>query len=273
MTKPQQISLTATLALTVLTVVVLMVMHLRWQPGEAWPPEPDPYIELQADQEFIEPEQLPLPANAPGDLSAAAKTDELMDQPSRPAPQSGANVSNGGPQGEPTHEVTTPRPSNTKMEQQPQPVNPGAATATEKPKPSAQQTSVRNRFDQQGRHNAANRDGDQANAGNPNGNPNSAGPANSTSSSVGYGRIGGGWQWPRYSQVKTAKAGSITFEIIIDANGTATNATAIKGDPDLMADSALKSKCIAEIRRRKFTRPAGSQAPDEATAFLTFTFK
>ena len=266
------------MATGILLVLLLMWAHLRWQPDKPWPPEPEPYIEL-AQEEFIEPEVIPPPASAPGNLAAAAEMPEMADEPSRTAPQSGANVSDAGAKGEPSHEVVTPKESAAKMEQKKQPAKPGPAAETKTPekKPSAARTAVANRFEKaNGKHNSDNSDADKANAGNPNGKTDSAGPASSTSSTSGiqHGKLGGGWQWPRYSNIHATAIGSIELAFTVDANGRATNIRYVGGKAPAAANARLRRECIAELQRHRFTRPASAGTPDpETDARITFIFK
>lgn len=278
MNKERTVSLLATMCLGVLITLWLMLSHLSWSPGKPWPPEPQPYIELEVP-EFIEPEEIPLPQQAPGDADAPALTDEPMDNPAKVAPATGTAVENKGPEGTPAPVVSTPKPSPVKVEQKPQPDKPGPVKSAqpEKKEPSAQQTQVKNMFNKaEGLNNANNRTGDDGKAGSPTGKTDSAGPADSKSISSGIrkGSLGGGWQWPGYGRVSSAVTGSVILSFIVDQNGKARKIAVVGGDPPAASNAAVKKRCIDEISRHTFTRSATAPDPDaETPATITFIFK
>lgn len=278
MNKPRTISIFVTLAIAIMIVLWLMLCHLRWSPGEPWPPEPEPYIELAAE-EFIEPEDIPLPPQTPGDADAPALTDALADAASEVAPSSGADLVSKGQEGTPPREVTTPRPSPVKVADKPQPEKPGPAKSKEpeKPKPSAQRTQVKDIFSKaEGKHNSNNRSGDEANAGSPKGKADSAGPADSkgVTSGVRKGTLGGGWQWPGYARIPSSVTGSVVLSFIVDRDGKARKIVVVGGNPPAASNATLKKRCIAEVSNHTFTRPATAGDPDaETPATITFIFK
>ena len=274
----QRIAAAITALIVVLLVLLLFTVHLKWEPGKPWPPEPEPFIEL-AQEEFIEPEPIPLPKGAPGELTAAAQLPEHVDEPSKTAPETGTQLKNEGPKAEPAKVVTTQKESTVKAEKKEQPKKTGTPKETKKEekKPSAERTAVKNMFDRaNGKHNSDNRTGDAANAGKPSGKPDSAGPANSNSTVSGIvpGKLGGGWQWPAFSHISASMTGTVILSFVVDANGRATKIKAVGGKAPAAANSAIKQQCINELRKRTFTRPASAGAPDpETEARLTFVFK
>ena len=277
MNSTQRISAAATAVICAAIVLYLLLAHLAWNPGKPWPPEPEPYIELAQAEEFIVPEEIPLPPEAPGDLDAAAQLPELVDADSRVAPATGAAIDDAGAEGTPAREVTSNRPSPVKMEATPAPAKPGPATEKPAEKTSAAKTNVSKMFERsQNKHNANNKNGDTANSGSPDGRTDSAGPATSksTTSGVRKGTLGGGWQWPEYARVTSSKTGSIIFEFIVDKRGKATKIVAIGGEAPASADATLQKRCREELQKRTFSRPASAGDPDaETPARITFTFK
>lgn len=278
MNKDSAISFLVTLAVAIITVLWLMLAHLQWAPGRPWPPEPDPYIELTVD-EFIEPEDIPLPPKTVGDADAAALTDVLQDVPSEVAPSSGTTLQNKGPEGTPAHEVSTPKPSPVKVVEKPQPEKPGPVKSEEPKKPttSAQRTQVKNIFSKaEGKHNSNNRTGDEANAGSPKGKADSAGSATSdgVTSGVRKGSLGGGWQWPGYARIPSSVTGSVVLSFIVDKDGKARKIAVVGGNPPAASNADVKKRCIAEVSKHTFTRPATAEDPDaETPATITFIFK
>lgn len=278
MSYPQRIAAIVTTLTVALLVALLLTVHLGWSPDKPWPPEPDPFIELAAE-EFIEPEPIPVPKGAPGEMAAAAQLPEPADEGSRTAPETGTQAVSQGAEGTPAQEVTSNRPSPVKAAPKEQPKDAGAARADkpEAPKPSAERTAVRNMFDRaKGRHNSDNRTGDTGNAGKPSGLQESAGPANSTAATSGFvpGKLGGGWQWPAISKISSSKTGTVVLSFTVNAQGRATNIKVIGGKAPAASDASIKQQCINELRRLTFTRPANAAAPDpETPGQLTFVFK
>lgn len=282
MNKPQIISAISTLALSVLLVVVLLWAHLRWQPGKPWPPEPEPYIELEPqEEEFVEPEVIPLPVNAPSDLSAAAQIPEESHAESQLAPETGTQLENRGQKADSPKEVTTKREAPAKMEKKEQPKKQGPAVDNEKKEQEAAakrtNSTVKNAFNNsKARNNATNGKKDEAVSGRPDGKPQSAGPSDSKSSTVGveHGNLRGGWVWPAVSRsVKTSKTGSIIVEFTIDSTGRVTGTPkVIGGKAPAASDAELKSWCVNRTRQLVFTRSGNSEAPAETQGRLTFTF-
>ena len=276
MNRERTISAFVTLIAMALIALWLVLAHLHWSPGKPWPPEPEPYIELAAE-EFIEPEQIPLPPDAPGDMAAAAQLPERVDADSRTAPQTGTALVDAGKEATPAYETTQTKPSTVKVTDKPQPQKPGPATTKEAPKTSAARTQVADMFKRsQDHHNADNGNADKANSGKPDGKPDSAGPVNSNSvtSGVQKGRLGGGWQWPGYSRIPSSVTGSVVIEFTVNANGKAGNVKVVGGSAPAAANKTLCNRCIQELKSRTFTRPASAGAPDaETPATITFTFK
>lgn len=271
-----------TAAVLILLGFFLTIYHLQWNPDKPWPPQPEPYIELDAGEEFIEPEIVPPPASADPE-DAAALTPEDMDVPAQAAPESGVSMRNQGEQApQPPKEVTTKRPAPVqKQESKPQDKTGAQAKNDEEAKREAQakatQNNVKNAFAKpNAANNANNRNGDTGKAGSTNGRTDSAGPADSKSTSTGvqHGNVSGGWQWPRYSvRITTPHTGSVILRLTIDRTGSVTKAVLQGGKAPASANQNLVSQCIAIAKSKKFTRSDNSEPPATATATLTFTFK
>ena len=279
MTRSQEISALATLAILALLTLLLCVCRLSWNPGQAWPPEPSPSIVAQAD-EFIEPELLPEPPVAGDQADAPALTEEPLDVPSEAAPESGSALRDQGPVAPPQRETPAAKPSPVKKTPEPKVTKPGAAAENAQKAREAEarrtNSAVSNALAKaNARNNANNRQGDTGRSGSPSGDSRSAGPANSTSKTAGvrHGKLGGGWQWPSYNvRIRTSKTGSIVLSLTIDSNGKVTKADPAGGEAPASSDPALIEQCRQVALSRTFTRPAGSPAPEKAMATITFTF-
>lgn len=268
-----------TITVTALVVLLLVLVRMGIDPTRTWPPEPDPYIELAQVDEFIEPEPVDIPSNAPEALDAPAQLPEDNLQDSKTDAQSGTQLENRGPKAEPAKTVTTPKESTVKATPAPQPQKTGATA--ENPKKQAEPTApntknkeVANAFG--GKNNANTGTNDTGKSGKTTGNPASGGPANSTSTTVGMskGRLGGGWLWPSYAEFTnpTTLKGTIVVEMVIDRNG---NPTVKATSGSLANNDTLRNKCIAIAKSRKFANNFADpeKIPEQTTAKLTFTFK
>lgn len=283
-TSQQKSAAIITLGISTLIVLLLCVMTLSWHGAETWPPQPSPYIVLQAD-EYVELEQpTPPPPTRISDASAPAQTPEVADVPSQVAPPTGTSLNNGATEGRPAQIVTTTRPSPVKTPAKPQPQK----TGTPKPDPQQpQQTTQAQRTENftenifaqsQGKHNANNHTGDTGQAGRPDGNPASAGNTQShgTNPGVRKGRLGGGWTWPPLPRniQSNGKTGSVIIEFTINPNGTVNpqTVTAIGGAIPASGDATLKARCIAYVKALRFPR-TGNQPATEPTEGNRLTFE
>lgn len=269
-----------TLVATALVALLLVMVHMGIDPTKPWPPEPDPYIELAQVEEFVEPEPIEIPSNAPEALDAPVQLPDDNMQDSKIDAQSGTHLENRGEKAEPAKTVTTPKPSPVKKVEEPQPAKTGPAVENAKPKdpPAAKNTkneSVKNAFG--GKNNANTGTNDDGKSGVKNGNPDSGGPANSTSQTVGIakGRLGGGWGWPDYKSFKnpTNLTGTIVVELVIDRNGNPT-VKAVTGS--LSGNRVLRQKCIDTAMsgkfKNKYTDTDPAKIPEQTTAKLNFSF-
>lgn len=281
MKQSKQTAALLTAAVCVLILLALVLGRLTWNPGQPWPPLPEPYIVLDDVGEFAEPEIKPLPANAPEDLDAPALAETRQDVPSEAAPQSGASVEQRGKVADPPKTVTAPKPSKVKEKPAEKPKDPGAATRNEarEREAAARRTNnnVRDAFsNSKARNNANNSNADKGKSGSPSGRADSGGPANSASSTVGlsHGSLSGGWQWPEYRvAIRTDKTGTVRLRLTIDSTGAVTAADPIGGEPPAASDPSLQKKCIRIALSKRFTRSGDSPAPARATATLTFLFR
>lgn len=281
MDRNKQIAAGVTFLVTVAAIIWLMVAHISWD--QPWPVQPDPYIEIAAAQpeEFIEVEvEKPRPVH--GDrASAPALTPENMDNQSQPAPETGVNIKSQGPAGDPAKTVVTNRTSPVQKKQKEQPAKAGNPEQKEKDLEQERQQATARRTQNEtknafgkatAQNNALNGKEDTGNAGRVNGLEGSAGRPDSKGTSKGSyrGTVGGGWKMPVYSRnIQSNEAGSVTFEVSVNPDGTPGTITRIGGSG--LSDATV-AKCQAEIRQKKFTHPAPETAR-ATTARITFTFQ
>ncbi len=277
----RQIAAGLTFLVCCLLLIWLLLAKLGWDPGQVWPPEPDPYIAMadEPDEEFLEVEVVPPPMPVKGiEPAAPAQTPEDMDAEAQPGPESGTDLATQGPVDRPTKTVTTPKPSPVKVKQEPNPAKPSAAVENARKKEEkalAQRTNntTKNAFAKaENKNNANNGTKDEGNAGRKNGNPNSAGAAKSTGNKPGSatGTVGGQWNMPKYSQtIPSNEVGSVTFEVVVNKDGTPGKIQAIDNKG---LSSETIARCRAEIKQHRFTHPNPSEA-EPATARVTFRFR
>ena len=94
----------------------------------------------------------------------------------------------------------------------------------------------------------------------------------SDANGTGHGTVGGGWSMPSYAAVPSEDTGSIILKAVVGRDGTVRSVELVGGKSPAAANSALVQACMAEVRRRKFTRH-DDDAPESATARITYTFK
>lgn len=269
MADTRKIAAVITVTIAIVIAAWLIVAHLTWTPVKPWPPEPKPYIELaQGLPEYIEPMPIATPAPTAGDLGDAALLPENSDQQSQLAPETGTMLRDAGTAAKSAKEVTSNRQSDVKAVK----ADKEAADrrAAEQRQAAARRTASKvndafARADARGNANVGATD--QAQAGRTDGSLSGTG--------VQRGTVGGGWQFPAYNnRIATSLTGSITMRLTIDATGHVTDAQITGGLPPAANDAQLRAQCMREARSRRFTRAAAAgDAPAEARATLTFTFK
>lgn len=77
---------------------------------------------------------------------------------------------------------------------------------------------------------------------------------------------------PAYAKVPSTHTGSVRMEVKIDRTGRVKSVRFIGGDAPASTDPGVRRAVEAEVRSRRFTR-ASDDAPEEATAYITYTFK
>ena len=278
MTKSQQISALLTAIFTFLVILLLCLCYLRWPGSREWPPEPQPYIEMAAVEEFIEPVDLtPSPITDPGQQDAPAQTETDLDNDAKVAPETGVIREARGQLAPVTQPVTSQRPSEAKV--QPKPKQPVTGANVDNEKKEQQDTDQRtnnlanNIFAQsQAKNNANNKTDDKERAGRRHGRKDSAGPAKSRTSTRGN-HIGGGFAWPALKpNIVTDRLGSVTVVFTINPDGSVASAKAISAT-NTANDTQLKRQCENYVKSLRFPHK-GAEKPSEPVTGnrLTFNF-
>lgn len=278
MSQTKQLAAGITFLVCCAIFIVLLIVKLTWSAKQA---EEDTHLHVTLaeipEEEFLDVEIIPIPGESE-ELAAPAETPEDMDNESQPAPQSGTNVTTQGKVDKPVQTVTQQKPSTVKEKQKPTPAKPSAAADNkrlEEEKAMAKQTqsNVTNAFSKaENKNNSQNGTKDEGQAGKKDGNPESgAGPsANGTKIGTSSGTVGGGWKMPAYPRnIPSNEVGSVTFEVVVNKDGTVGKITPISNSG---LTSATIAKCRNEIQKHRFTHTNPSTA-EATTARITFTFK
>lgn len=231
----------ATAAAVAMIIALLLSAHLSL-PAK-WPPERQNYTEIvAADPEIIDI-FTPTPRHA---SSAAAAAPEPARKISKPNVAAAKIVSSAR-----KTDIKQPAAANDKAIRE---ARDGVANAF---KTSADATD----------NTTSDRGKEHGNSGHPDGTPGA-----DTADGTGQGSVGGGWIMPHYAKVPAYSTGSIELRATVDRHGNATNIVLTGGKAPAAADNALVQRCIAEVRRHKFTRN-DSNAPETATARIIYTFR
>lgn len=267
--RPRIIAAVATLlaAGLILLCLVLTTVAAR-QAREEWPPKHLSEIEIEEFAEIIDLPQ----SNAPAaDIPAPAPLEQPEQNLSEPTPESGHDMADAGDPAEAPAKVTSRQPSPVKTEKKkPAKTGPSAAEL----KKQKEEEEARRRATANTKNAFANAAGN-ANAKAPGKTPGQSGAPSDCSSALngrGTGRAGGGWMIPAYAKVPSTVTGSVRMEVKIDRQGRVRNVRFIGGDAPAATDPAVRRAVEAEVRARNFTR-SDDNAPDEATAYITYTFK
>ncbi len=225
-------------------------------------------------EEFIDVVDMPAAPDMDGQHDSRAQADEQLE--SQPTPISGTDVDDQGNAGDPPPVTTAKQESSVKQkkpkaEEKPKPNGP----AVDKKKKEEEaikrkaENEVANAFNKsQGKHNNSAGAADKGNNGVSDGKA-----PQGTLTGHGTGKAGGGWAIPKYGSVRSTVTGSVKMVVTIDRTGAVTSLRFDGGDPPAATNAAARNACAAEVRARRFTRSNPDDAPESATAYITYTFK
>jgi len=272
MNRPRAIAIALTATITVVVLLFLRFTTISLDATQReWPPRHDGEIAMADDEQFFEVvEDLPQPA--PSSEEAAPAVNPVKENnKSTPAPQSGHDMLDRGHAADAPATVTSKRPSTVKSQRQekPKPTGPSKEEIEKRKAEEARRkanAATASAFQKSsGKNNTANNGKTEGNTGSPSGRSQSV-------HGTGTGTVGGGWRLPAYAKVPATVTGSIKMMVRIDRNGKVTSVSFQGGDAPAATDSRLRKAVEAEVRSRRFTR-TDSNAPDQATAYITYRFK
>ncbi|MCM1067689.1 MAG: hypothetical protein NC418_08985 [Muribaculaceae bacterium] len=264
MKNPRIAAAIVTAAAFLLLLLALIAGRLRVSASQ-WPPLARTTELVEIDEEFVDLfEPTPRPANPAPAYAAAEAVRE-----STPAEADGSDLDDAGDAAAPLPTVVSERPSAVQKPKKETPQKSGPdkkALEEERARRKARQ-GVSNAFKNttEPADNTASKGSEKGDTGTPDG---GASDLNGT----GSGSVGGGWIMPRYAKVSSHRTGSIELRAIVDKEGRAISVELEGGKAPASGDPALVSRCIAEVKRHRFTRN-DDRAPERSTARIIYNFK
>lgn len=276
----KQIAAGLTFLAGVAIILWLMLTNLMWHGKGTWPPEPDPYVEMEA-YEYSEEIDLTMPPDkVPGRDDAPALSDADADNRAEAAPLSGSDIKNTGAKAEETPVLATQtKTSEVKVESKK--TEKPAGTTVDKAKEEAEKSAAitkntQNIFKKSDAKDEATGHGKaDGPAGRKTGQKDSAGKKGTTRGTASV--YGGGWAAPNYNTDHIGgfdKDGTVTFKLQFGADGKVDPATV-----KVIANSAQYPQNIVDALHKlvvdgRFTRTGSNTVnPDGSTAEVRFTLK
>lgn len=273
--RPRFIALVCTAIIALLIVVLLGTLTISVDTSQReWPPRHDGEVALapEPEEQFFEvieerPQRIPVkeqaaPANNP--VKESHKAD--------PMPESGQSTVDKGKVGDAPKTVTSKRKSDVKQKEKAQPKETGPskeeieACEREEARRKANSATASAFQRSTGKNNTQSTGKTEGNSGSPEGSSQSV-------SGTGTGTVNGGWAMPSFAKVPATVTGSIKLMVKINAEGKVVSVSFQGGDAPAATDSRLRRAVEQEVRSRRFTRKNSSDAPDQATAYITYRFK
>lgn len=273
--RPRFIALVSTAIIALLIVVLLGTLSITVDTTKReWPPRHDGEVALapEPEEQFFEViEEKPKPAPKK-ENAAPAKNPVREKHKSEPKPESGHSTVDKGKVGDAPKTVTSKRPSEVKQKKKPQPKETG---------PSKEEIEAQKREEARRKANSATSSAFQRSNGKNNtesdgrteGNSGSPTGKSQSVSGTGTGTVNGGWSMPSFAKVPATVTGSIKIRVKINSEGKVTSVSFQGGDAPAATDARLRRAVEQEVRSRRFTRHNAADAPDQATAYITYRFK
>lgn len=264
MKNPRTAAIVITAAITLLLLLLLLAGRLTLNAAQ-WPPHPRTTELVELEEEFVELlEPLSRPSNP-----HPAYADTKVRRESTPAQAEGSDLADAGEAAAPLPTVTSERTSPLQKPRRETPEKSGPdKKALEQEKTSRRiNQGISNAFknSDEPADNTASKGTEKGDSGTPDG---GASDRNGT----GQGSVGGGWIMPRYAKVSSHLTGSIELRAIVNKEGKADPVEQVGGKAPASGDPALVARCIAEVKRHRFTR-TDDKAPERAEARIVYNFK
>lgn len=268
------ISLAATIVVALLLVLWMNIGRLSFDPASLrQPPRPTTAL-LVEEEEFVDL-YTPEPVVPAASEASPAFNETVENNKATPAPETGMDLTDNGPEGVAEQPVTTRRESPLKKEvrEKKKEEKKGPAKKVDKEKQKQEEARRKAAADMKsafqnssGKNNTENKGKTEGNAGKP------TGSTATKQNGHGTGSVNGGWKMPAYAKVPSNVTGTIKLKADVDRSGKVTSVEVIGGDAPAATNSALIEACKAEVRSKKFTR-SDSNPPEKATAYITYRFR
>ncbi len=261
---------TLVVCLLILTGLLLGRVELRVSDRE-WPPKRTGEITVEEYADIIDLPQTQAPA---ADNPSPAPLPEPEQNLAEPTPESGHDVTDRGEPAEAPPTVTTRRESPVKAKPKAPAKTGPTAEELRRQKEQKEQEEARRRATSNTRNAFQNARGKNNTAADGR-KPGNAGAPSDRASALngrGTGYAGGGWNIPAYAKVPSTVTGSVKMMLKIDRQGRVTSVRFQGGDAPAATDPAVRRAVEAEVRSRRFTR-SDDNAPEESTAYITYTFR
>lgn len=261
---PRRQAAAATVIAAVLLAVFLCMVHLSAPGKDSLAQRPVAEV-VEIDEEFVDLLDM---SYGPSDPSPAYAPEPVR-RDSKAAEASGQDKVDAGKAAAPAPDVTSERPSPVTRPEKPAPPETGpdkTKIAEEEARRKARKgvgDAFRNTSETP--DNTSSRGEEKGDSGTPDG-------GRSDANGTGSGTVGGGWTMPRYARVPSEVTGSIILTAIVGSDGNVISVELTGGKSPAAADRALVQACMAEVRRRRFTRN-DNKAPERSTARITYTFR
>ena len=262
---PRRQAAVATVIAAIILVALLLLVHLNAPMPDDDKLDIKPELLAMEEEEFVDFLDM---SYGPSDPSPAYAPEPVKRQ-SRPAQASGIDREDAGKAAAPAPDVTSKRPSEVKRAEKPVPpeTGPDKAKLAEE---EARRKALKNVGDafkktSETPDNTSSQGKDRGDSGTPDG-------GRSDANGTGQGTVGGGWSMPRYASVPSEVTGSIILTAIVGSDGNVIPVELTGGKSPAAADRALVQACMAEVKRRRFTRH-DDKAPERSTARITYTFR
>lgn len=273
--RPRLIALAATAIIALLIIVLLGSLSVSVETIEReWPPRHNNEVALAPEEEeqFFEViKEKPQPAPVK-EQAAPAKNTSNEKHKADPMPESGHSTVDKGKAGDAPKTVTTKRQSEVKqkVKEQPKQTGPSKEEIEAQKREEARRkanTATASAFQRSnGKNNSQAEGRTEGNNGSPTGKSQSV-------SGTGTGTVNGGWSMPPFAKVPATVTGSIKLMVKINSDGKVISVSFQGGDAPAATDTRLRRAVEQEVRSRRFTRHNTADAPDQATAYITYKFK
>lgn len=271
--RPRLYAAAGTAIAAILALIVLRLWVITYVPQtHEWPPRHDGEVTLMPEEVLVEVVHEPVRVAPRREDAAPAKLPEKQVNKSTPAPETGHHTTDRGPVGDAPATVTTKTPSPVKQQVKEKPAQTGPTKEEleqqrlEEARRKANSATASAFQRSQGKNNTQANGKQEGDTGRPDGRSQSV-------NGTGTGSVGGGWGLPRYAKVPATVTGSIKVKVTVDRKGNATKVAFVGGDAPAATDTRLRQAVENEVKSRRFTRPNADDAPETATAYITYVFK